>query len=311
MSTRTRRRTAPSTRTTGSPARRARGRWATAVAVAAAGAVLAAVVAATVLLSGADPGDDRQARAGDFGHVHALAVDPGTGRVHLATHHGLYRVDGARSAVRVSAHTSDLMGFAVTGPGRFVASGHPGEGDDGPGNLGLVESTDAGGTWTATSLSGRADFHGLRAAHGALYGYNSTDGAFMVSTDRRTWEHRSLTAIGAFDVDPADPDEVLAVGRNGLQRSTDGGRGWHPLAPAPPLVVLTWPAGQDLYGADAEGVVWHSGDAGTTWQRRGRAGAAARAMTGHGASLYLATADDRVLVSDDGGASWRTHYEPA
>ncbi|MEV4481351.1 F510_1955 family glycosylhydrolase [Micromonospora coxensis] len=311
MTTRTRRRTAAPTRPTGRPTGRTRGRWTTAVAVVAAVAVLAAVVATTALLSGTESGDDRQARAGDFGHVHALAVDPGTGRVHLATHHGLYRVDGATSAVRVSAHTSDLMGFAVTGPGHFVASGHPGDGDDGPGNLGLVESTDAGGTWATTSLSGRADFHGLRAAHGALYGYNSTDGAFMVSTDRRTWEHRSLTAIGAFDVNPADPDEVLAVGRNGLQRSTDGGRSWQPLAQTPPLVVLTWPAGQDLYGADAEGVVWHSGDAGTTWQRRGHSGAPARAITGHGTSLYLATADDRVLVSDDGGGSWRTHYEPA
>ncbi|SCG66215.1 F510_1955 family glycosylhydrolase [Micromonospora halophytica] len=308
MTARTRNRTTPSARTTAGQAR-PRGRRATVGAVAAV-AVIAAVVAATVLLSDADADDDRQARAGDFGHVHALAVDPGTGRVHLATHHGLYRVDGAASAVRVSAHTSDLMGFAVAGPGHFVASGHPGGNDDGPGNLGLVESTDAGATWTATSLSGRADFHGLRAAHGALYGYNSTDGAFMVSADRRSWEHRSLTAIGAFDVNPANPDEVLAVGRGGLQRSPDGGRSWHPLAQTPPLVVLTWQAGQELFGADAEGVVWRSGDAGTTWQRRGHAGAPAHAMTWHAMSLYLATADDRILVSDDAGASWRTHYEP-
>jgi len=54
--------------------------------------------------------------------------------------------------------------------------------------LGLIESTDAGRTWSTLSLHGRADFHGLAFAHGLVYGYDSTSGQFMATRDRKIWE---------------------------------------------------------------------------------------------------------------------------
>lgn len=276
-----------------------------------AGAVLMVTVGTVVtLIRGSEEGGSTAA-AGDFGHVHALTVDPATGVLHAATHHGLYRVDAADAAVRVSTRAPDLMGFTAVGPGHFLASGHPDPGAGGPSNLGLIESTDGGVTWTTVALSGAADFHGLHAAKGVLYGYNSTDGAFMASTDRRSWAHRSLTAIGAFTVSPDRPDDVLAVGRNGLQRSTDGGRSWQLLPGTPSLAVLTWDTDLALFGVDTDGGVWQSPDGGLTWQRRGDAGARPHALTRHGTTLYLAVTGERILTSTDDGATWSAHYQPA
>ncbi len=73
------------------------------------------------------------------------------------------------------------MGFAITGPGTFLGSGHPDprEEDVRPPLLGLIESTDRGQSWERLSLHGEADFHALQAAHGRVYGYDATSGTFI------------------------------------------------------------------------------------------------------------------------------------
>ena len=84
-------------------------------------------------------------------HIHGIGVDPKDGAVYAGTHYGLFRiVDG--SATRVADRVQDFMGFTVAGPGHFLASGHPGEGQDGPGAVGLISSNNAGQTWQALSL---------------------------------------------------------------------------------------------------------------------------------------------------------------
>lgn len=281
-----------------------------------AGVAVAAIVSAVVVFAvrGQDGGGDSRpgpAAVVEFGHVHGLAVDHGSGALYAATHVGLFRIDGERTAVRVSEEGPDLMGFTAVGPGHFLASGHPDEHGDGPANLGLIESTDGGVTWRATSLSGAADFHGLRAAHGAVYGYNSTDGAFMVSTDRRTWERRSTTPLGAFVVSPTDPRTVVAVGEAGLRRSTDGGRSWTPVTGTPAVGVLAWEQGAEVWGAERDGTVWQSADAGATWQRRGQLPARPHALTTHQSTVFAAVAGDEIVASTDGGATWTRRYAPA
>ncbi|MBG0823312.1 glycosyl hydrolase [Planomonospora sp. ID91781] len=245
-----------------------------------------------------------------FGHVHGMVVDPGTGVPYVATHVGLFRLTDTGTAVRVSQNTSDLMGFTAAGPGRFLASGHPGEHDDGPSDLGLIESTDGGVTWTTMSLPGAADFHGLQAAHGLVYGYNSADGAFLVSSDRRTWQQRSTIAVGAFAVSPADAQTILAIGRDGVGRSTDGGRTWYLVPDAPALATLAWNQADQAWGAAPDGTVWRSGDGGTTWQRRGTLGGPAHALTAHQGTVLAALDGDRVVASADGGITWTTRYAP-
>ena len=60
-------------------------------------------------------------------HVHGISRDPGSGKVNLATHEGLFVLQSDRSWKQVGP-TVDLMGFAISGPGTFYASGHPADG---------------------------------------------------------------------------------------------------------------------------------------------------------------------------------------
>jgi hypothetical protein len=238
------------------------------VAMLAALAVTAAVVVFAIRGHNGPQGPDA---AEGFGYIHGIAVDPGSGALHVATHVGLFRVDDTGTAVRVSTEAPDLMGFTVVGPGHFLASGHPDLYDDGPANLGLIESTDGGVTWRTMSLPGSADFHGLRAAHGAVYGYNSTDGAFMVSTDRRTWQI---------------------------------------IAGSPGLAVLAWDQADQTWGVARDGTVWRSTDGGSTWQRIGAVDGRPQALATHGADVFVALDGDRIVASGDGGGTWRTRYAP-
>ena len=91
-------------------------------------------------------------------HIHGIGVDPEDGAVYAGTHYGLFRIVDGR-ATRVADRVQDFMGFTVVGPEHFLASGHPGEGQGGPGSVGLIESDDAGETWQELSLSGEADFY--------------------------------------------------------------------------------------------------------------------------------------------------------
>ena len=136
-------------------------------------------------------------------HVHGLGVNPADSTLYVASHHGLFRVTGDAAPEQVAGRTQDFMGFTVVGPDHFLGSGHPGPGDaDQPSHLGLIESRDAGLTWTPVSLSGEADFHAMEAEHDRVYGYDSVSGQIMVSTDRKTWDRRARLGLADIAVSP-------------------------------------------------------------------------------------------------------------
>ena len=247
-------------------------------------------------------------------HVHGLGVDPADGVLYAATHTGVFRIPEQGRAERVANRAQDTMGFSVTGPGRFIGSGHPDprEDDVRPPLLGLVESDDAGRTWQRVSLHGEADFHALAAAHGLVYGYDSTSGTFMVTTGRQQWDRRSRLPLRDFAVDPADPDGIVATTEQGPVASSDGGRTWAPLDGAPALVVLAWTARGVLVGVAVDGTVHRSGDSGRTWTPAGSAGGppegvAVDARRGV-AALYVAVAGQGIVVSGDGGRTFAVRY---
>ncbi|MER6590324.1 F510_1955 family glycosylhydrolase [Micromonospora purpureochromogenes] len=239
-----------------------------------------------------------------FSHVHGLGVNPVDGDLYAATHHGVFRMTDSGPA-RVGEGRQDTMGFTVTGPNEFLASGHPAPGDDAPPHLGLIQSTDAGRTWRTLSLAGKADFHLLRESGGMVYGLDSTSGALLASADRSTWERRST--IEAFDlaVDPTRAATLVATTEQGLQRSTDGGRTWSPANSPAVLLLLHW-SDRGLFAVTTDGRVVRSPDGASTWSvTGGRVPGTPAALTDHEDSLYLATQDARVLRSADGGATWQ------
>ena len=255
---------------------------------------------------GAAPGS--AASPPGFGHVHGLGIDPSDGALYAATHYGLFLVPYDGPPERVGDRLQDTMGFAVTGPGTFLGSGHPdfAADPDLPARLGLIRSGDAGLTWTSVSLLGEADLHALRSVGEVIFGWDSGTGSLLVSPDAgRTWEARSVLALRDFVVDPGDAERLLATTEQGLQQSRDGGRTWAPVPGAPALLLLSWPATERLVGAAPDGTVSTSTDGGATWVRAGSTSGAPAALTsGTEPELIAVATEGGVQVSTDGGVSF-------
>jgi photosystem II stability/assembly factor-like uncharacterized protein len=273
------------------------------------GCLLAAVAVAGVavaLTSGGQPrGGGGESTPAAIVDVHGIGVNPADGSLYIATHTGLFRsASGESSARRVDAPEQDLMGFSIAGPDRFVASGHPGPGQDLPPAIGLIESRDDGRSWESLSLKGEADFHVLRAAGRAVYGF---DGRLMASSDGgRTWQEREAPAdLVDLAPDPRDPDRVLASTGGGLRISEDGGRSWSDGTLGSPA-LLAWGGGARVFAVDGQGKVYASGDGGGSWRQAGTVRGPPAAFTAdERGKVYLARPDGSVDESADGGRNWR------
>lgn len=250
-------------------------------------------------MDGPDPG---------MGRVHALAVDPGDDAVYAGTRYGLFRISGDGEASRVANRHQETKALAVLGPEHLLASGHPDPREDLPAELGLVESTDGGGTWKLVSLSGQADFHTLTARHGLVYGYDSSSERFVVSSDREQWDSRAEQPMDDVAVSPSDAAVVLAVSEQQLVRSADGGRTFTSTEAAPEFAALTWPVRDALFAVGAGGRVYIGDDAGATWSERGRVDGVPQAVVAIGSSEVIVATDTGIYMSSDGGRTFTLLY---
>lgn len=272
-------------------------------------AVVAAVAALAVWQTGRGGGEGTRPVA--LTHVHGLGINPADGALYVATHDGLYQLPASGGGAQlVGQGRQDTMGFTIAGPNLFLASGHPAPGEGGPPHLGLIESNDAGATWTARSLPGEADFHALRFRHNTVYGYNSVRGQLIASTDKTTWQTRAAMPIRDFDISPTDPQTLLATTQTGPQRSTDGGATWSPAA-GPPLMLLAWETTDRLWGVTTTGDIVASANGGTSWNPSGKLAGQATALAAHDGNLYAAVHERGIFRSSDGGATWTQLYSQA
>ncbi|MDA0173626.1 hypothetical protein OJ998_31270 [Solirubrobacter taibaiensis] len=259
--------------------------------------------------SEADPVDPGQV------HIHGLGLNPADGSLFIATHTGLFRAPrDADRAQRVGDGHQDTMGFAIVGPDHFLGSGHPDASQDLPPYLGLIQSRDAGRTWTPLSLHGEVDFHVLEAAGPRVYGYGSDfatrEPRFLTSTDAgRTWDPlQAPEPLVSLAVSPADPDALIASGPQGVHRSSNGGKRWTRVdAPGPGHLAWTQD-GVVLVAFD--GRVWH-GAGQDRWRPAGDVGVEPAAFD-HGADgeLLVAGHDGVVQHSADAGRSWAVRSRP-
>ncbi|UUU30910.1 exo-alpha-sialidase [Streptomyces sp. CA-210063] len=276
-------------------------RPATRTLFAATGTALAALALAACGSGSSDTGAAASEESTSLSHVHGLGVDPADERVYVATHNGLHTVAKGQKPKLVGDRKDDFMGFTVTGDSAFVASGHGAPGSDRPGNVGLIETKDAGTTWTSRSLSGEADFHSLDSAKGVVYGYEG--GRIRVSSDLKSWDDRAT--LEAFDlaVSP-NGDTLLATTAEGVVTSTDGGRSFAKGA-GPVQAFLSWPTEKSLFGIGPSGKLSRSEDGGKTWkQLTAVPGGQPQALTAVNADHVLAATQTGVYESRDGGKTF-------
>jgi hypothetical protein len=249
-------------------------------------------------------------------HVHGLGINPADGALFIATHTGTYRVaPREHEAARAGNSRQDTMGFSVVGPNRFLGSGHPDPvamREQGlPPHLGLIESTDAGRTWTSVSLLGEADFHILRSHGRRVYGFDSTNGRLLASDDGgTTWRQRPIPGpLIDLATYPQRPSHLVAVTERGLIASTDAGRSWRALGGG--IGLLAWPTPDRLLLVDGAGGVHVSQNQGKRWRPKGDIGGQPAAFLAQTTNeLYVALHDGTVKRSADGGESWEIRSAP-
>lgn len=270
------------------------------------------MIATAAISAGCGGKTDRSSELG-AGHVHGLGVNPADGALFVATHTGMFRLaPGEDELRRVGERLQDTMGFTVVGADHFLGSGHP-DFDKDPGLpplLGLVESRNAGRTWTPRSLLGEADFHVLRAAGEHVAGYDVAKGRVLLSRDGgETWgERRFSKPLVDLVLDPANPRVLLAASQTQLIISRDNGRRWRALTEGTGL--LGWPDSTGLYRLAANGRLWQSEDRGRHWQALGSIGGRPAAFIAMpGGRMYAALHNGAVKESTDGGRSWSLRAE--
>ena len=235
-------------------------------------------------------------------HIHAVARDPNSGELLLATHEGLFRhVNGE---LVQNGQVIDLMGFAVAPDGTYYASGHPGAGVDLPQPVGLITSTDAGRTWRVASRGGQSDFHALTAGPAAVIGF---DGVLRSSTDGTTWTTRTIPAPPRTLAAAPTSGTLLATTEAGLLASSDTGSTWRPLSPPGTALLVTWADEKTIVIATTTGQLGVSSDAGATWTlnptRIGTAEAVHARRGSDGGLEIVVVADSKVLRTLDGGTT--------
>ncbi|WP_274560838.1 F510_1955 family glycosylhydrolase [Streptomyces spiramyceticus] len=270
-------------------------------ALALAAALLATGLAACTADSDSERDSDSAQAA--VSHVHGLGIDPSDGRLYVATHEGLFTPDDEGDPQRVGDSQDDFMGFTVTGPKTFLASGHPATGDEPP-HRGLIESKDAGKTWKTRSLEGQADFHALDFVHNKIYGYDSVSGALRVSKDGTTWDDGAAVQMLDFAVSPDNANTVLATTQDGIATSTDGGETFRPGA-EPVMALLSWPKTDALYGVDPSGELNRSTDGGATWKSSGDVpGGGPQALTAVDSNRVIVATQDGIYETRDAGKTF-------
>ena len=250
-------------------------------------------------------------------HVHGLGINPADGALYVATHTGLFRLDGDE-AERIADRYQDTMGFTVAGPDRFLASGHPSVDDEDlraegkPPLLGLIASTDAGRSWSVRSLLGDADLHTIVVVDDRIVAYDSTGERVLTSSDEgRTWDTRSEKGLLDLAADPANPERLAAVTLDGsLETSSDGGRTWTPEGAAPSGVAVVRWSDEGIWAGGTDGVLYRADLSNGGWMQVKAFAGAVEALFADGDTVYVAVEAAGIYTSPDRGRSWHQLYRP-
>jgi hypothetical protein len=269
-----------------------------------------------VVVAAACGSSDREVVAGpgDLGHIHDLVVDDGT--VLVASHTGLYRIEGLDRAVLVGTEHHDLMSMTMDGS-ELLASGHPDlrfdeyRVEDRPPFLGLARSRDGGESWEVVDLLGDADFHALVPVDDGLYGAETSGRIWHLDADG-AWVELGEVEARDLAVDPTDPSRQLAPDYDGVVRvSSDGAETWSVLDGSPTLLEIEWPASEVVLGVEQDGTIWAASSPELAWDRVAAGPAEVETFSVDHAGVWWVTVHGGAISrSDDQGTTWDDVYVP-
>lgn len=265
----------------------------------------ALAITTSLAVGGCAASDDQTATdpAGPtFGHVHGIGLNPGDGRVYVASHNGVFRLDDG-SPTLVADRAQDTMGFTITAPDQFLASGHPAIASADPNPLGLIASTDRAVTWSPVSLGGTADLHAIDTAGDTIFAYNSA-GEILASDDGgQDWDTVLRGQFLDIAADPSVPDRLLATTDTGALISVTRGEEATEVPGAPPMVLIDRTSEGEIVGVDPAGSIFVSRDDGTSWQEKTSLAARPEALSVR-ADTWFAATDRGLFQSTNDGATW-------
>ena len=282
------------------------------------GSIRTHALAIVVLLVAASCASDDTAVVagpGALGHIHDLVfTDDDT--LLVASHTGLYRIDGIDSAVLVGTEQHDLMSMSSDADG-LLASGHPDlrldkyRVEDHPPHLGLARSADLGQTWTVEAdLLGTRDFHALVPTADGVFAADA-QGTVMLRSPNGVWTELGELTARDLAVNPSDSSTLIGTDYEaGVWRSDDGGRTWLPLAGAPDLIEIEWPESDRLVGAQEDGRLWIAGTPEGPWTSLTSGLEDAETLHIDEGQWWLTLHGGAIHTSTDEGKTWTTIYLP-
>lgn len=255
--------------------------------------------------------------------VNTLDIDPANKDFLLTTNRGFFRIseDGktvtpVKGTIRDGGKTATVGTFLelrASGPNQLLGSGHPDKLGTLPNFLGLIRSDDGGKTWNAVARMADADLHKIILRHDKLYAFDAVLSAMLISSDGGKTFKEAFTPRGLiidFEVDPANPDRIVASTDTELFRTEDGGESWRPLAPAEGI-RLAWPDAKTLYRATKDGTFSVSDNGGARWEDVGQVGGEPYEIHTTGPrTAFVALSDGSIIETQDGGKTWRDRFRP-
>lgn len=198
------------------------------------------------------------------------------------------------------------MGFTVSGPNAFLASGHPAT-TTGPANLGLIASTDRARSWKPVAFEGEADFHAIETGGPWTYAY-AADLGLVRSEDKVAWSKVTDRPLIDIAVDPSDSDRVLASSVQGQLEVIKPGRASSRVPDAPPIGAVDYADTHVVAGLGPTGQVYVSRNNGSTWTKQADLSGESQAVDAN-PGLWHAATSTGIYKSVDDGATWTPVYQ--
>ncbi len=252
---------------------------------------------------------------GELGHIHDLVLTEDDTLL-VASHSGLYRIDGTDRAVLVGTEQHDLMSMSADADG-LLASGHPDlrlekyRVEDHPPHLGLARSTDLGETWTIeTDLLGVRDFHALVPTADGVFAADA-QGSIMFRRADGTWTELGELTARDLALNPNDATDLVGTDYDGrLWRSDDGGSNWGLVEGAPDMIEIEWPDGDRLVGAQEDGTIWVASNPEGPWKDMSSGLAEIETLHIDNDQWWLTVHGGAIHTSTDSGQTWAAVYVP-